>query len=265
MKRGYVDTPEGPIHYQTEGSGEPLLLLHQIGLSSNQYLKVIPTLAKRYRVLAMDTIGYGNSDQPPPGYTTADYARNTFHFLDALGIKKTSIVGTRFGGSMAVEMAASQPKRVDKLIISTCSYLEPEVRDARGKLPRYNVMEIKEDGSHLMNLWKDRSGISGRLQTPELTHNFVVEFLKSDYGLRAEDGHRALYSYDIQDRLPLVKSPTLLIYGAQDAYYDRREVTKNLIPRCKIKVIEGAHSLAMYEKPDEYCQAILDFLDNPGI
>jgi len=264
VKRCYVDTPEGQMHYRTEGSGEPLLLLHQIGLSSAQYLQVIPTLAKRYWVVAMDIIGYGNSDLPAPGYKTADYARATLYFLDALNIKKTSIVAARFGGSIAVETAASQPARVDKLIISTCTYLETEARNERGSRPIYNPMEIKADGSHLMKLW-ERGNIVGRFQKPELIHSFVVDYLRSDLGLRAEDGHRALYSYDIQEGLPLIKSPTLLIYGSQDDYYNRREATKNLIPRYKIKIIEGAHSLAMYEKPDEYSQAILEFLENPGI
>ena len=108
MKRCYVDTPEGQIHYRTEGDGEPLLLLHQIGLSSAQFLLVIPTLAKRYWVAAVDIIGYGNSDLPLLPYKTADYAKATFHFLDSLHIKKTSIVGARFGGSIAVEIAVSQ-------------------------------------------------------------------------------------------------------------------------------------------------------------
>jgi len=264
MKRCYVDTPEGQIHYRVGGSGEPLLLLHQIGLSSGQYLQVIPILAKHYWVVAMDIIGYGNSDLPPLGYKTADYAQATLHFLDALNVKQASIIGARFGGSIAVEMAVSQPARVDKLIISTCSYLEPEARNERGSRPIYNSMEIKADGSHLMKLW-ERESIVGRFQKPELIHSFVVDYLRSDLGLRAEDGHRALYSYDIQERLPLIKSPTLLIYGSQDDYYNRRELTKNLIPRCKIKIIEGAHSLAMYEKPEEYSQAILEFLENPGI
>ena len=161
-------------------------------------------------------------------------------------------------------MAVSQPARVDKLIISTCTYLEPEARNARGSQPIYNPMEIKADGSHLMKLW-ERENIVGRFQKPELIHSFVVDYLRSDLGLRAEDGHRALYSYDIQERLPLIKSPTLLIYGSQDAYYDRRELTGNLVPRCKIKIIEGVHSLAMYEKPEEYSRAILEFLENPGI
>ncbi|MBI2832742.1 MAG: alpha/beta hydrolase [Chloroflexi bacterium] len=262
MKRCYADTPEGQIHYRTEGSGEPLLMLHQIGLSSDQYLKVIPILSKHYQVLAMDIIGYGYSDQPPPGYKTADYARSTFHFLDALKIKKISIVGARFGGSIGVEMAASQPGRVDKFIISTCTHLEPKARDERGARPTYRPMEIKPDGSHLMKLWETRSNVAVG-HGPEMVHNFVVNYLRSDFGLRAEDGHKALYSYNIQDRLPLIKCPTLLIYGTGDAYYDRREVTRKLIPRCKIKLIEGARSLAMYEKPEEYSRAILEFLENP--
>ena len=44
MKRGYVDTPEGQVHYRTEGSGEPILLLHKAGLSSDEYTEMLPFL-----------------------------------------------------------------------------------------------------------------------------------------------------------------------------------------------------------------------------
>ena len=76
MKRGYIDIPEGQIHYRTAGSGEPLLLLHRSPSSSEEFGDVIPILARDYWVVAMDTPGYGNSDDPPRVYEIADYARN---------------------------------------------------------------------------------------------------------------------------------------------------------------------------------------------
>src|SRR5690348_2858832 len=66
MRKGYVDTPEGQIHYITAGSGGvPLILLHQNPSSARMWEAVIPGLAARGRqVVAFDTPGYGNSDAP---------------------------------------------------------------------------------------------------------------------------------------------------------------------------------------------------------
>ena len=131
MRRGYADTPQGQIHYRTDGSGELVLLLHQIFLSSAEYNDIIPRLAQSYRVIAMDTLGHGNSDNPPGGisaykdykvddFTIEDHADNIVSFLDALDINKASLVGHHGGATLAAEVAASYPDRVDKLVLSGC-------------------------------------------------------------------------------------------------------------------------------------------------
>ena len=82
MKRGYANTPEGQMHYTVEGSGEPLLLLHQTG-SSRSLMKLLPLLSKDYRVFAIDNLGEGNSDPLPPQVEIRDMARSYVHFMDA--------------------------------------------------------------------------------------------------------------------------------------------------------------------------------------
>jgi pimeloyl-ACP methyl ester carboxylesterase len=52
MKRGYVDTPEGQIHYRYDGSGEPVLLLHKASLSSDEYSEMLLLLGKKYMAIA---------------------------------------------------------------------------------------------------------------------------------------------------------------------------------------------------------------------
>jgi len=83
-----------------------VLLLHQSPSSSEEYLEVVPYLASNFRVIAMDTLGYGLSDDPPHHYEIADYARSVISFLDALGLTKTNIVGHHTGGTIVVEIGA---------------------------------------------------------------------------------------------------------------------------------------------------------------
>lgn len=260
MKRAYVDIPMGQIHYLVEGNGEPILLLHQTPLSSNEYAEMMPILGKKYRAIAMDTPGYGKSDPPPRKYRIEDYAGCVIDFLDALGISKACIVGTHTGASIAVELAVSWPDRVDGLVLNGCPHYEPEVRKARLTDPKYHPMEIREDGSHLMKPWKVARDWSPRLR-PESWHKWVVDYLVA--GAYAESAHQALFRHDVEPLLPLIKSPTLLISGTEDVFYHRLEPTKRLIRHCKTKIIEGGGIVIGYERAEEFGKAILEFLVDP--
>ncbi len=264
MKRGYVDTSDGQIHYRFEGTGEPLLLLHQVGLSSDQFTEVIPLLAMEYSVLAMDIPGYGNSYLPNRYCSIPDYARSVIQFLDTLGIAKTNVVGHLLGALVAVEMEATFPGHIDRLVLSTCPYMDRAEQKARQANPPAKPMEIAEDGSHLSKWWQYRAAITPYLK-PEQWQRMLADYLRSGLGTRTEDGHKAMYAYDTPSKLPLTKSPTLLVYGAQDPFYKKVESTRSLIPRCRVTVIEGAHNLAMWEKPQEFARGVLEFLKAPGV
>jgi len=262
MPKAYADIPEGQVSYRTEGSGEPLLLLHMGPMSFEEYSQMIPILAKSYRVVAMETLGHGYSDNPPREYEIEDFAQSVASFLNAIGIKKTSIVGHHTGASIAAEVAAAYPERVDKLIVSGLPFWEPESwkqfftdLGSRRRPPA-------EDGLFLVDWWQLLKYFSPQSK-PELLLKLMalaVNGLTIPY-----ETLKAAARYDIQPCLPLIKSPTLLISGRRDVFLDRLEATRSLIPRCKTQVIEDASLFICFEKPDEFAQAILDFMKNPGV
>lgn len=258
MKRAYVDGPVGQIHYITVGDGEVVLLLHQSPLSSDEYRDVIPILGRRYRVLAMETPGYGKSDTPKSYFTIKDYADAVVDFLDALNVTNANIVGSHTGAAIGVEVAVFWPERVNKLILNGCPHYEPEVRKARLTDTKYDPMGIKEDGSHLIKIWEIARNWSPNLG-PESWHRWVVDYL-----IAGElDAHQALFRYIIEERLPLIKCPTLLISGTEDVFHHQLEASRSLIPNCKTRIIQGGGIVIGYEKGKEFAQAILDFLSAP--
>ncbi len=263
MKRAYIDVPEGQVHYQVDGSGEPLLLIHQTALSSDEYAEMIPILARTYRVVAMDTLGYGKSDAPARRYEMPDYAQSVVNFLNALGISRTSIVGHHTGASIAVEIAATYPELVDKLILSGCPYYAPKVRESRLSDPRFYPMVIKDDGLHIMRFWQKYSSLYLHHPSLETVQKAFVDYMMAGTG--AEEAHHAVFRYDIEKQLPLIKSPTLLISGTKDAFYERLEATRSLIPRCRIKGIEDGGPLIALAMPEGFAQAIFEFLEEPGV
>lgn len=205
-------------------------------MSSDEFGDMIPILAKRYRVVAMDTLGHGGSDDPPREYEIEDFARSVISFLDALGINKTSIAGHHTGAVIAVEVAAVYPERVDKLILSGCPTWELEEWQAFLSQPMTRDLKMTEDGQFLTKTWEKYKSFSARPE-PELWFKPFIIALGAR--TRPYDAHFAVARYDIKPRLRLIKSPTLLISGSEDFFLNQLESTKSLIPRCTTGVIEG--------------------------
>ena len=227
MKRGYADTPQGQIHYTTAGEGESLLLLHKTG-SSRQYKKMMSLLAARYKVLAPDNLGSGNSDPLPPGVRIADMARSMVGFMDFLGLEKVHLFGFHTGNKIATEMAAAWPARVGKLILCGHTHSIMADHDALNSAlmavvePSIRKFDPEPDGSHLVKqwaaefsalsaLWWDTTRLAGEPLTEELfrqRRELVIEMLQ----IRGLDQvYRAIFDFDLGERMKQIKSPTLLI------------------------------------------------------
>jgi pimeloyl-ACP methyl ester carboxylesterase len=116
MRRGYADAGYGQVHYREAGSGRPLLLLHQTASSSAMYERAAPHLAGRFRVIAMDTPGFGMSD-PHPEPSIEAYAAAVLALLDTLGVDRAAVVGFHTGAGIAIELAASHAERVEAAIL----------------------------------------------------------------------------------------------------------------------------------------------------
>ena len=164
IRRGYADTPEGQIHYAVAGQGKPVLLLHQTPRSWDEYRDVLPILGRKYRAIAMDTIGFGDSYRLKGEASIEVLARGVIQLMDALSIRQASIVGHHTGGVIAVEVAAAYPDRVEKLILSSTPYVDAEDRERRKTRPPIDEVEEKPDGSHLTELWQRRMPFYPKVQ-----------------------------------------------------------------------------------------------------
>ena len=260
MKRAYADIPEGQIFYRFEGSGEPVLLLHAGVTSSGEYIKVIPFLSKNYRVIAPDFLGNGDSDPAPFAYDIIDHARTMVHLMDILGIKKAAVVGQHVGGKIGLEMAVNWPERVSKLVLSSPNY--PEAEDEKSVKDPPNFMgrvEIKADGSHLMEWWR-RSALWGH--PLDITHDRAVEYVKA--GPRGEEIHWAGGAYDPRPRLPLVKCPTLVFSATHDPFCGMAETVHKLTPGSKLIILENGPIDIDRLWPKEFAGVVLNFLNAAG-
>ena len=267
MKKGYVDIPEGQIHYRIDGRGEPLLLLHQAPMSSADYDSIIPILADGYCVVAMDTIGDGNSDDAPTEYKIEDYARSVISFLDGLGINRTNVVGHHTGALIAVEVAASYPERIDKLVLSGCPAHAPELPPPSKHQPQSRELEITKDGQFLIKTWETYKRLSVPDLSPELVFKpFLIALIaRTRPDTHSPTGPGRQYLQNIQQRMKLIKSPTLVMSGSRDSFLNDLDTIKSLIPRSQTKIIEDFGFFPNVENPKGFAEAVLDFLKNPEV
>src|SRR3954447_16676655 len=100
VERRFVTTPLGRIHAAIAGSGFPVLLLHQTPRSWDEYRDVLPLLGRDFRAIAMDTLGFGDSDASGDPSIEA-WATAAFALLDALGVKEFAVVGHHTGAVIA--------------------------------------------------------------------------------------------------------------------------------------------------------------------
>ena len=105
------------LAYEITGSGEPLVLLHGMGSSSNSWKMIRPALQERFQVITFDLPGHGNTafdpDQPMDPYSLALLIKDQ---LDELGIERAHFAGNSLGGWIALEIAAAFPERTKSVI-----------------------------------------------------------------------------------------------------------------------------------------------------
>jgi pimeloyl-ACP methyl ester carboxylesterase len=255
----YADTPTGRIHYVEAGTGDPMLLLHQTPRSCDEYRELIPLLATRRRVVAMDTIGFGASDPVPGEGSIEAFARAAGELLDALHIGELCVMGHHTGGVIAVELAARRPDQVRELVLSSTPFVDEAARRRRSSRPAVDDVPFHEDGHHLALLWQQRQRFypEGR---PDVLTRFVIDALRA--GDNTVAGHRAVSVYRMEDRVGAVRARTLLIGASADPYaFPELEVLAANLPAERVAVVEGGMVPLMELHAPKVAALVLEFLD----
>jgi haloalkane dehalogenase len=232
MHKGYLDTSTGLIHFRSAGEvGRPdLLLLHQTASSSAMYEALMEKLAGRFRILAPDTPGFGQSDPLKAPASLAACATALAEAVRKFGIRSPAFVfGHHTGASIAVQMESDAPGFCRRLALSGPPYL-----DAAGKKGlREGVVPIRlsPDGAHLKILW-ERLRAKDPSAPLALTHR---EFLLSlAAGERYHEAYQAVADHDFEGLLPRIGCPTLLMAGAHDTLLDSLDRAGRALPSAEV-------------------------------
>jgi len=270
----YLELHGDRVAYRDAGSGETLLLIHGMAGSSETWRAVIPQLAKKYRVIAPDMLGHGQSDKPRGDYSLGAFAVWLRDLLDELGVTRATIVGQSLGGGVAMQFVYQHPDYCQRLVLISSGGLGPDVGwtlrllSAPGAeliLPVIAPKPVLNVGNKLRS-WLSAAGIQSprgaeiwsaysSLSDSQTRHAFL-RTLRSVVDYRGQ-------AVSALNRLHLTSQlPTMAIWGDKDQIIplDHAYAAQAARPGSRLEVLAGVGHFPHVERPTDVVDLIDDFI-----
>jgi pimeloyl-ACP methyl ester carboxylesterase len=118
LRFGTVRTADHRISLLEAGTGAPVVAIHGLGATKASFLATVAALAPRFRVIALDLPGFGDSDKPVGApYDARYFATAVVQLLDTLGLERAHVIGNSLGGRVALELGLRAPDRAERLAL----------------------------------------------------------------------------------------------------------------------------------------------------
>jgi pimeloyl-ACP methyl ester carboxylesterase len=270
-----IDTGEVHLHAVTGGVGDALVLLPGWPQTWWAWRKVMPLLGKKYKVIAVDPRGLGDSDRPSMGYDTRTAAMDVHRLLEGLGERHFYLVGHDVGAWIAFACAAVQPERIRRLVLLDAAIPGISPQEAYQLSPRsttwqfhfHAVPEIpemltaKKEKEYLEWFFRNKSVVKEAIQEDD-----VLEYVRcySAPGAMATGFayYRAVFEDAEQNReyakTPL-RMPILAIGGAGAAGKRLYEAVRTAGTQVSAAVVENCGHYIPEEQPRELCELMMSF------
>lgn len=244
---GFSLTLRGRIHYVEKGQGEPLLLLHSNGCSLHEFAPTMNELAKRYRCIAWDMPGHGDSDPPGTHQSVPDYADSVLAFMDAMHLDKAHICGASIGGLVCIALGVIAPQRVLSLVIAEAA-LRSE-HEWAAQWPRIEAMFATPQQS--------QEDVAPRFRqlTPALFARWNIDRHKVG-GWRMVDVMWAIREFDAQGHLSRLQCPSVVVIGDRGPVLVCKPLYQKLLPAAHLIIMSDAGHFPMLDDPNAFAQAV---------
>ena len=259
IRRDYSDTSFGRVHLWTIGEGPALLLLHQSGQTSDEYLTLGPVLSDNFKVIGIDLPNHGQSDSSKHELNADEYADSIIEVMDNIGVDEFHFLGQHGGASIGINLGIRHPERIGKLILSGAGRdenLTEEQIQALIDRPMTRDLPVDMDGEFLDKTWDVYRHMSAKATSPEVTFRpFLTSLINRQ---RKFDMHYAIFRY--QPNLDDLDKETLLLEGEEDIYAGDVVGLQKRIKGSKIIKLPGVGSWQFYEDPELHDEVITKFL-----
>jgi len=270
-----IQAGELAVSISEAGEGEPVLLLHGWPQHKGMWQEVVGRLAPRYRLIAPDLRGFGETDAPGHGYDAETFARDQIALLDALEIDRVKVIGHDWGGWTTFLLGLSHPDRIERMVVVNAPHPWPP-----------------QSPSLLTEVWRSwyaaslaspilgpdlagRTGfVKGILTRGSLTGTFDPAELDS-YADSFRPPERAqavssLYRYYLRAfadglrgrwRDSRLTVPTLLLFGEDDLYVSVKVVDgyQSHADEMNSEIVSNAGHFLVNERPELVCERAIEF------
>ena len=256
--------PDGTsLYYETDGAGDPLLLVSGQGSDHHGWDSVRDDFVSRHTVILWDHRGTGESDKPEaPPYSTRGFATDAVSLLDHLGIERAHAYGVSMGGRICQWLGIDHGGRVGGLVLGCTT-----PGNAHG------VRRSAEVDAKMANRPTDpleaATFLAEQMVTPEYlaSHPGYLAYLRQ----RAENPiprhaqrlhYEASEGHDTWDLLPTITAPVLVIHGSDDEINPTANapLLAERIPGAEMHIVKGGRHGYFVEFREEASRVVLDFL-----
>ncbi|MBN2992608.1 3-oxoadipate enol-lactonase [Pseudomonas cedrina subsp. fulgida] len=214
----FVQLAEGELHYQLDGPVEaPVLVLsNSLGTDLHMWDIQVPAFTRHFRVLRLDTRGHGKSLVTPGPYSIEQLGRDVIALLDALGIARAHFCGLSMGGLIGQWLGINAGQRLHRLVVcNTAAKIgTPEVWNPR-------IETVLRDGAAAMTALRDASIARWFTADFAAANPHQAKLITDMLAATSPEGYAAncaaVRDADLRDQLALIKVPTLVIAGTEDA------------------------------------------------
>lgn len=252
------------IAYDDHGIGQPILFLHAFPLNRSMWSGELMALLaeERYRLVALDLRGFGESDITVGLSTMELFADDIAGLMDVLGMRDAVLCGLSMGGYVAFAFLRKYPQRVKGLVLADT---RPGADSAEGRANRENVARLAEEQG---------TGAIADLQLPKLISDYTRQHqpeiearirqminAATPQGIAAASRGMAQRA-DSTDLLLTIACPTLVLVGEQDVLTPPAVAQDyaSQIPNAQFMIIPNAGHLSNLEQPEAFLQAVSGFL-----
>jgi len=234
------------------GAGIPVLCLHSLFGTSGHWETIVEALAPRCRAMALALPIF---ETPSDDLSVMGLRAHVEAFMDAERVPPAIVVGNSLGGHVALDLALHAPERVRGLVLSGSSGLF-ERSFTRGVPHRPTAAFVRETMTEVFH--------DPAMVTPEWVEEIRGQVSRRSYVLRVLQVSRSARRYNLEDRLPEIQCPTLLVWGTEDRVTPRDVAIRFLdgIPSATIRLVPECGHAPMLEHPEAFARALEEFLDS---
>jgi pimeloyl-ACP methyl ester carboxylesterase len=258
-----IEVDGSALYYEEAGEGLPLVLLHGLGASLEDWECQMPVFSQRYRVIAMDLRGFNRSPHGPGALSIPRFAADVWAMLAHLGVDRFHLIGHSMGGAVALQLALDHPGAVIKLVIAN-------------SVPSFRPQTIKQR----FEVWYRQvlMRLLGPLRLAQVgaqrmypgEHQQALREKSAERGARNGPSYlealKALTRWSVLARLQELRMPVLVLAAEHD-YFSREDMLQfaHALPKGRFHLFPDAHHGLPLEQPQAFNAAVLKFLDGGAV